>query len=63
LGIVAAAALASLRHRRRCGAGFVVALAPLPSLLGHCCRHGAGTIAAAAMDIVTVLVLAPSLLS
>jgi hypothetical protein len=63
LGIVAAAALALLRHRRHCGAGFVVALAPLPSLLGHCCRHGAGVIAVVAMDIITVLVLAPSLLS
>jgi hypothetical protein len=63
LGIVAAAALALLRHRYRCGAGFVIALAPLPSLLGHCCRHGAGVITVVAMDIVTVLALAPLLLS
>jgi len=35
----------------------------LPSLLGHCHHHGAGVIAVAAMGIVTVLSLAPSLLS
>jgi hypothetical protein len=61
LGIVAAAALASLRHCCRCGAGFVIALSPLPSLLGHCCHHDAGVIAVVAMDIVTILALAPLL--
>jgi hypothetical protein len=63
LGIVAATALALLRHCRCCGAGFVVALAPLPLSLGHCRHHGAGIIAVVAMDIVTILALARLLLS
>jgi hypothetical protein len=40
--------------------GVIVALAPLPLLLGHCCRRGVGVLAVVAMYIVAVLALAPS---
>ncbi len=50
----------SLWNRRHRCAGIIVALAPLPSLLGHCCRCGVGVLAVVAMYIVAVLALAPS---
>jgi hypothetical protein len=50
----------SLWNRRHRCAGIIITLAPLPSLLGHCCCRGVGVLAVVAMYIITVLALAPS---